>query len=64
MDEKEIKKELATFKRKITQTAGLIHDIVEDSLWEEYAQLPKLSEEIQIQMREMLDFKSKYDFLK
>ncbi len=63
-DEKEIKKELAGYKRKITETAGMIHDIVEDTLWVDYVKLLSLSELIQVQMQEMLDFKSKYDFLK
>lgn len=63
-EQKEIKKELAGYKRKITETAGVIHDIVEDSIWVDYEKLPQLSEQIQIQMQQMLEFKSKHDFLK
>lgn len=63
-EQKEIKKEFAGYKRKISETAGMIHDIVEDTLWVDYVKLPKLSELIQVQMQEMIDFKSKYDFLK
>lgn len=63
-EQKELKKELAGYKRKVTETAGVIHDIVEDTIWVDYPKLLELSEKIQIQMQEMLDFKSKYDFLK
>jgi NADH:ubiquinone oxidoreductase subunit E len=63
-EQKEIKKELAGYKRKITETAGVIHDIVEDTIWVDYDKLPQLSEQIQVQMQQMLEFKSKYDFLK
>ncbi|WP_024953504.1 CCE_0567 family metalloprotein [Sulfurospirillum arcachonense] len=63
-EQKVIKKELATQKRKISELAGQIHDIVEDTLWYDYAMLPELSQKIQISMKEMLDFKAKHDFLK
>lgn len=63
-EQKEIKKELAGYKRKITEVAGMIHDIVENTIWSDYDKLPILSEQIQVQMKEMLAFKDKYDFLK
>lgn len=63
-EQKAIKKELAGHKRRIVEVAGQIHDIVEDTLWSEYEKLPILSEKIQVSMKEMLDFKSKHDFLK
>lgn len=63
-EQKEIKKELATYKRKISEIAGEIHDIVEDRIWSDYAMLPSLSEDIQKSMKEMLEFKAQYDFLK
>lgn len=63
-EQKEIKKLLAKRKRVITELAGEIHDIVEDTLWSDYARLPELSESIQVKMKEMLEFKSKYEFLK
>lgn len=63
-EQKTIKKELAGHKRRISEIAGQIHDIVEDTLWSEYEMLPVLSQKIQVSMKEMLEFKSKHDFLK
>lgn len=63
-EQKELKKELAGYKRKVTETAGMIHDIVEDTIWVDYVKLPELSAQIQAQMQEVLDFKAKHDFLK
>lgn len=63
-EQKALKKELAKHKRKISEIAGQIHDIVEDTLWSDYDVLPELSQNIQDSMKEMLDFKSKHDFLK
>nr|CRH04588.1 conserved protein of unknown function [Candidatus Magnetococcus massalia] len=40
---KELKKKLAKLKRIASETAGEIHDIVEDTLWNEYDRLPELS---------------------
>ena len=39
----ELKKELAKLKRQAQELAGAIHDIVEETLWQEYGQLPGLS---------------------
>lgn len=63
-EQKEIKKEYAGYKRKVTEIAGVIHDIVEDTIWVEYDKLPQLSQELQEAMVPVLDFKSKHDFLK
>ena len=60
-EQKAIKKELAKHKRKISEIAGQIHDIVEDTLWSDYDVLPELSHNIQDSMKEMLDFKLKHD---
>ena len=46
MDEKELKKELAKLRRQAVEIAGVIHDIVEDTLWTNYSQLPMLSAKI------------------
>lgn len=46
MQPEEAKKELATLKRKASEIASKIHDIVEDTLWTEYNELKPLSEEI------------------
>lgn len=62
-EQKEIKKQLAGKKRKISEIAGQIHDIVEDTLWTQYDVLPELSAKIQISMKEMVEFKSQYSFL-
>lgn len=40
------KKELAKLKRLAQELAGAIHDIVEETLWQEYAQLPALSQQL------------------
>lgn len=46
MAPEDAKKELATLKRKASEIASRIHDIVEDTLWNEYRNLRPLSEEI------------------
>lgn len=46
MSNEETKKELATLKRKASEIASKIHDIVEDTLWTEYNDLKPLAEEI------------------
>jgi NADH:ubiquinone oxidoreductase subunit E len=63
-EQKEIKKEYAGYKRKVTEIAGVIHDIVEDTIWTEYDKLPELSQELQVAMEPVLEFKAKHDFLK
>ncbi|MEA3290083.1 MAG: CCE_0567 family metalloprotein [Campylobacterota bacterium] len=63
-EQKEIKKEYAKYKRKVTEIAGQIHDIVEDTIWVDYDKLPQLSVDIQKAMEPVLEFKSKHDFLK
>ncbi|MEA2028924.1 MAG: CCE_0567 family metalloprotein [Campylobacterota bacterium] len=63
-EQKEIKKEYAKYKRKVTEIAGEIHDIVEDTIWVDYDKLPKLSEDIAQAMKPVLEFKAKHDFLK
>jgi hypothetical protein len=63
-EQKEIKKEYAGYKRKVTEVAGEIHDIVEDTIWTDYDRLPELSNQIQLLMQDVVDFKGKHDFLK
>lgn len=63
-EQKEIKKQYAGYKRKVTEVAGEMHDIVEDSIWVDYVKLPELSEKIAILMKDVEDFKAQYDFLK
>jgi hypothetical protein len=63
-EQKEIKKEFAGYKRKVTEVAGEIHDIVEDTIWTDYTKLPELSEKVIELMKDVTDFKAKHDFLK
>ena len=62
-EEKEIKKEFAKAKRKVVELAGVMHDIVEDTIWTEYKELAKLSAQIEEGMELVNELKSKYDFL-
>lgn len=63
-EEKEIKKEYAGYKRKVTELAGEIHDIVEDTIWTDYVKLPTLSSQIEEAMQPVIKMKEQYDFLK
>jgi len=63
-EQKVIKKEYAGYKRKVTELAGEIHDIVEDTIWTDYNRLPELSEAVQKAMEPVLELKEKHDFLK
>jgi hypothetical protein len=63
-EEKAIKKEYAGYKRKVTELAGEIHDIVEDTIWTDYEKLVTLSTQVQESMKPVLEFKAKHDFLK
>jgi len=51
------KKELATLKRKASEIASKIHDIVEDTLWTEYNELRPLAEEIIVAIDKYYEFK-------
>jgi len=54
---KELKKELAKYKRQAVEIAGQIHDIVEDTLWTDYVKLPELSEQLKSAVEEANAFK-------
>lgn len=43
---KELKKELAKLKRQATEIAGVIHDIVEDTVWTDSYRLPELGQQL------------------
>lgn len=60
MDEKELKKELARLKRLAVEIAGEIHDIVEDTLWVKYNELPVLSDKIVKAIQEAEAFKEQH----
>lgn len=63
-EEKELKKELAKYKRKVVELAGVMHDIVEDTIWTDYEKLPDISQEIIVAMKDVNDFKEQHPFLK
>jgi len=63
-EQKKIKKEFAGYKRRVTEVAGEIHDIVEDTIWTDYVRLPELSAKIGVLMDELNTFKAQHDFLK
>jgi len=63
-EQKELKKELAKYKRKVMEIAGVIHDIVEDSIWTDYQKLSELSNDIEVAMKVVTEFKAKHEFLK
>ncbi len=62
IDEKEIKKTFAGYKRKVVEIAGEIHDIVEDTLWTDYDKLPLLSQKIQDAMQDVSKMRALHDF--
>lgn len=62
-EQKAIKQEYAKYKRIVTQIAGEIHDIVEDTIWTEYEKLLTLSQDVQVAMKDVTDFKAQHDFL-
>ncbi|MDD3342149.1 MAG: CCE_0567 family metalloprotein [Sulfurospirillaceae bacterium] len=61
MDEKELKKELARLRRLAVEIAGEIHDIVEDTLWVRYNDLPILSAKIVEAVKEAEAFKVEHN---
>ena len=63
-EEKELKKELAKYKRKVVELAGVMHDIVEDTIWTDYVKLPEISQDIIVAMKDVNDFKEQHPFLK
>ncbi len=63
-EQKEKKKELAKYKRKVVEKAGVMHDIVEDTIWTDYVKLPQLSEEIAIAMKDVESFLDEHPYLR
>lgn len=53
----ETKKQMAKLKRKATELAGEIHDIVEDTLFEDYDKLEELSRQTKAAVEKYLEFK-------
>ena len=63
-EQKELKKELAKYKRKVVELAGEVHDIVEDTIWTDYVRLPQLSEDIKNAMNIVNEFQEQHPYLK
>lgn len=63
-EQKEKKKELAKYKRKVIEKAGVMHDIVEDTIWTDYVKLPQLSEEIALAMKDVESFLAEHPYLR
>ncbi|PLY10773.1 MAG: hypothetical protein C0626_03840 [Arcobacter sp.] len=63
-EQKEKKKELAKYKRKVVEKAGVMHDIVEDTIWTDYVKLPQLSEEIGLAMKDVESFLDEHPYLR
>ena len=63
-EQKEKKKQLAKYKRKVVELAGVVHDIVEDTIWTDYDKLPELSEKIAVAMKDVNEFKEQHPYLK
>lgn len=63
-EQKELKKQYAGYKRKVTELAGVMHDIVEDTIWSEYDKLKDLSIQIEEAMIPVNKMKQQHDFLK
>lgn len=57
-EKKELKKELAKRKRMAVEIASQIHDIVEDTLWDDYVKMPELSEQLVAAVEEANNFKA------
>ncbi len=57
-EKKEMKKELAKRKRMAMDIASQIHDIVEDTLWTDYVNMPGLSEKLVAAVEEANRFKA------
>ncbi len=60
MTNPDVAKTLARKKRIISEVASQIHDIVEDSLWTHYHQLPVLSEQIQTLMADLEKYRNEH----
>lgn len=63
-EQKAYKKELAKHKRKVVELAGVVHDIVEDTIWTDYTKLPQLGEEIVLAIKEVNAFLEEHPYLK
>lgn len=58
MSEVEQKKEYAKLKRLAVEIASEIHDIVEDTLWTNYVNMPELAEKLCTAVKRANDYKA------
>ena len=58
---KAMKKEVSSKKRIATDWASKIHDVVEDSLWSSYQELPDLAQKAVDACEEWASAKAKYE---
>ncbi|NWF66036.1 MAG: hypothetical protein HXX81_01060 [Campylobacterales bacterium] len=62
MEDVELKKELAKYKRLASDIASQIHDIVEDTMWAgDYKKMPELSQELCKACEEYFKFKKEHN---
>mgnify|MGYP001806807013 CR=1 FL=1 len=54
------KKEYAKLKRVISEVAGEIHDIVEDTLWDDHHKLAPLGEKVSLLITEAQTYKKEH----
>lgn len=60
MSEVEQKKEYAKLKRLAVEIASEIHDIVEDTLWTNYVNMPELAEKLYTAVKRANDYKAEH----
>ncbi|MAR89765.1 MAG: CCE_0567 family metalloprotein [Pseudomonadota bacterium] len=58
---KTLKKEVSSKKRIATDWASKIHDVVEDSLWSSYQELPDLAQKAVSACEDWASAKARYD---
>ncbi len=60
MSEVQQKKEYAKLKRLAIEIASEIHDIVEDTLWTNYVNMPELADKLCIAVKRANDYKAEH----
>lgn len=54
----EVRKEAGRLKREAIEIASKIHDIVEDTIWEDYKKMRELSEELIKRCDKYMEYKN------
>ena len=60
MEQQDKKKELAKLKRLASDVASRIHDVVEDTYWQDYRELEQLSKDAIAAVDKYLAFKAEH----